>query len=105
MNSLPCSPQSHAPEQLANDPAFMADPHSSYARWRQAGPVHRASTPDGLQVWVVTRYGDVRAGLTDPRLSLSKSHARPDGYRGFSLPPVLNANLLNLMHAIPDQPL
>src|SRR5450756_853438 len=42
VNSLPLSPQSHAPEQLANDPAFMADPHSSYARWRHAGPVHRA---------------------------------------------------------------
>jgi len=96
MSSLPRSPQPHAPEQLANDPAFMAEPHSSYDRWRQAGPVHRASTPDGLQVWVVTRYSDVRAGLADPRLSLSKKHASPDGYRGFSLPPVLDANLLNL---------
>jgi cytochrome P450 len=81
---------------LANDPAFMADPYSFYARWREAGPVHRAATPDGLQVWVVTRYDDVRAGLADPRLSLSKSHARPGGYRGFSLPPGLDANLLNL---------
>jgi cytochrome P450 len=96
MNSLPRSPQPHAPEQLANDPEFMADPYGFYDRWRQAGPVHRASTPDGLQVWVVTRYDDVRAGLADPRLSLSKKHARPDGYRGFSLPPVLDANLLNL---------
>lgn len=95
MTSLPRSRQPHAPEQLTDDPAFMADP-GSYDRWRQAGPVHQASTPDGLQVWVVTRYGDVRAGLADPRLSLSKKHARPGGYRGFSLPPVLDANLLNL---------
>jgi cytochrome P450 len=96
VNSLPRSPQPHAPEQLVNDPAVVADSHSLYERWRQAGPVHRASTPDGLQVWVVTRYGDVRAGLADPRLSLSKSRARPDCYRGFSLPPALDANLLNL---------
>ena len=96
MSSLPPSPQPHAPGQLVNDPAFMADPYSSYARWRKAGPVHQASTPDGLRVWVVTRYSDVRAGLADPRLSLSKSHASPGGYRGFLLPPSLDANLLNL---------
>jgi cytochrome P450 len=96
VNSLPRCPQPHALEQLANDPAFMADSYSVYARWRQGGPVHRTSTPDGLQVWVVTRYSDVRAGLADPRLSLSKNHARPGGYRGFSLPPALDANLLNL---------
>jgi cytochrome P450 len=96
VSSLPRSPQPHAPEQLVNDPALMADPYGSYARLRRAGPVHRASTPDGLKVWVVTRYGDVRAGLADPRLSLSKSRARPGGYRGFSLPPALDANLLNL---------
>jgi cytochrome P450 len=96
VSSLPRSPEPHAPEQLANDPAFMADPYSFYGHWRQAGPVHRVPTPDGLQVWVVTRYSDVRAGLADPRLSLSKKHARTDGYRGFSLPAALDANLLNL---------
>jgi cytochrome P450 len=85
-----------APERLANDPAFIASPYNSYAQWRQAGPVRRALTPDGLQVWVVTRYRDVRAGLADPRLSISKSRARPGGYQGFSLPPALDANLLNL---------
>lgn len=84
------------PERLANDPAFIAEPYSSYARWRLAGPVHRAVTPDGLEVWLVTRYRDVRAGLSDPRLSLSKSHSRLGGYQGFSLPPALDANLLNL---------
>jgi len=83
-------------EQLSNDPESMADPFPGYDRWREAGPVHRTATPDGLPVWVVTRYVDVRRALSDPRLSLSKAHARPGGYRGFSLPPALDANLLNL---------
>lgn len=96
MNSLPGSPQSPAVEQPGNDPAFMADPYTAYARWRQAGPVHRTATPDGQQVWIVTRYDDIRTALADPRLSLSKTHARPGSYQGFSLPPALDANLLNL---------
>jgi cytochrome P450 len=74
----------------------MADPYSAYGQWRQASPVHRASTPDNMRVWLVTRYDDVRAALADARLSLSKKHARPGGYAGFSLPPALDANLLNL---------
>ena len=84
------------PGELANDAAFMADPFDAYARWRQAGPVHQVSTPDGMRAWVVTRHRDVRDALADPRLSLSKKHARPGGYNGFSLPPALDANLLNL---------
>jgi len=36
---------------------------------RQRTPVHRTVTPDGIPVWVITRYADVRAALTDPRLS------------------------------------
>ncbi|WP_309238675.1 cytochrome P450 family protein [Actinoplanes aureus] len=46
-------------------------------------------------MWLVTRYGDVRSALTDSRLSLAKSVSRV-GYRGFALPPALDANLLNM---------
>ncbi|MGW0891283.1 cytochrome P450 family protein [Saccharopolyspora sp. NPDC002578] len=74
---------------------FVTAPLATYARLREQGSVHRAITPDGTEVWLVTRYEDVRAGLADPRLSLDKAHAR-DGYRGFSLPPELDANLLNM---------
>jgi cytochrome P450 len=44
----------------------------------------------------VTRYEDVRAALADPRLSLDKAHATEGNYRGLSLPPALDANLLNM---------
>jgi cytochrome P450 len=80
---------------IAFDESFHADPFDAYARLREAGPVHRIALPDGAPVWMVTRYADVRAAFADPRLSLSKVHAAP-GYQGMSLPPALDANLLNM---------
>ncbi|MGW5053998.1 cytochrome P450 family protein [Actinokineospora sp. NPDC004072] len=77
------------------DAAFHADPYPTYARMRADGGVHRVSTPDGSPAWVVTRYADVRACLADQRLSLNRANAGA-GYRGFALPPALDANLLNL---------
>ncbi|OKJ64636.1 cytochrome [Streptomyces sp. CB02009] len=76
--------------------ALVSDPHTTYARLREAGPAHRITGPDGMPVWVVTRYADVRRLLADPRLSLDKAHRLPGNYRGFSLPPALDANLLNM---------
>ncbi|WP_018680937.1 cytochrome P450 family protein [Actinokineospora enzanensis] len=75
--------------------SFHADPYPAYARLRADGGVHHVSTPDGAKAWLVTRYADVREGLADPRLSLDRTNASA-GYRGFSLPPALDANLLNL---------
>jgi cytochrome P450 len=57
-------------------------------------PVRQVTLPDGTAAWVVSRYDDVRAGLADPRLSLDKKHAKE--WRGLSLPPALDANLLNM---------
>lgn len=75
--------------------ALLTDPHPGYAALRRSAPVHRVALPDGSVVWLLTRYHDVRAALADPRLSLDKRHAG-DGWRGFSLPPRLDANLLNM---------
>jgi cytochrome P450 len=83
------------PFALVNDSEVMADPYAAYAQLRKAGPVRRATTPDGAPAWLVTRYADVRALLNDPRLSLNKRNS-VTGYQGFELPPALNANLLNL---------
>ncbi|MQA07069.1 MAG: cytochrome P450 [Pseudonocardiaceae bacterium] len=77
------------------DAEFLADAFAAYARLREQCPVHRAVAPDGAPVWLVTRYAEVRAGLTDPRLSLDRENSRT-GYRGFSLPAALDANLLNM---------
>ncbi|KAA5837231.1 cytochrome P450 [Saccharopolyspora hirsuta] len=77
------------------DSTFVTEPRATYARLREQGPVHRATAPDGTSIWLVTRYADVRAALADPRLSLDKANST-GGYRGFSLPPALDANLLNM---------
>lgn len=76
--------------------ALISDPHAVYAELRQAGPVHRIMGPDGLPAWLVTRYDDVKQALCDPRLSLDRERAIPGNYQGFSLPPALNATLLNM---------
>ncbi|WP_030564617.1 cytochrome P450 family protein [Streptomyces aureocirculatus] len=75
---------------------LMTDPYGTYARLRESDPVRRISGPDGSPAWLVTRYDDVRAALTDERLSVDKRHALPGSYRGFSLPPALDANMLNM---------
>jgi cytochrome P450 len=51
------------------DPAFQADPHPVYARWRRTGPVRRVRLPSGVTAWLITRYDDARRALNDPRLS------------------------------------
>lgn len=75
--------------------AFFSDPWRGYARLREAAPVHRIALPDGSPVWLVLREADVRAWITDPRLSVNKARSGV-GYQGFSLPPALDANLLNI---------
>ncbi|MEV6117975.1 cytochrome P450 [Streptomyces sp. NPDC052109] len=71
-------------------------PYDVYRRLRDTAPVHRVTGPDGTSAWLVTRYEDVRAALADPRLSLDKRHASAGAYKGLSLPPALDVNLLNM---------
>ncbi|WP_067533934.1 cytochrome P450 family protein [Nocardia crassostreae] len=77
------------------DNAYLAGPHAVHRRLREEGAVRRVELPGGAAAWFVTREADVRQGLADPRLSIDKRAAR-DGYVGFSLPPALDANLLNI---------
>ncbi|RFC78011.1 cytochrome P450 [Streptomyces sp. AcE210] len=51
------------------DPAFMADPFPLYRQLREDGPVRRAVLAGGLEAWLVTRYEDGLAALSDSRLS------------------------------------
>ncbi|UQX04460.1 cytochrome P450 [Streptomyces sp. RerS4] len=51
------------------DPAFVADPFPLYRRLREDGPVRRAVIAGGLEAWLVTRYEDGLAALSDSRLS------------------------------------
>ncbi|MFI8091497.1 cytochrome P450 [Streptomyces sp. NPDC086080] len=75
---------------------LLTRPYDVYQRLRTTSPVHRITGTDGQPAWLVTRFDDVRAALADPLLSLDKTHAREGSYRGLSLPPALDANLLNM---------
>ncbi|OON80565.1 cytochrome P450 family protein [Streptomyces tsukubensis] len=85
-----------APVPASDVAELLTDPYAAYGRLREAGPVHRVTGTDGLPAWLVTRYDDVRQAMADARLSLDKRHAASGGYRGMSLPPALDANLLNM---------
>lgn len=80
------------------DPAegLIDHPYAVYDRLRDTAPVHRVAGTDGNPAWLVTRYDDVREALANPLLSVDKRHALPGSYQGLSLPPALDANLLNM---------
>ncbi len=50
-------------------PEFKADPYPFYARMRADAPVFRVSLPFPRQLWLLTRYDDIVAMLTDDRVS------------------------------------
>jgi cytochrome P450 len=57
------------------DPAVLADPHPALAALRESGPAHQVDIRLGVPVWMVARYDDVLAALSDPRLSNDPHHA------------------------------
>lgn len=78
-------------------PAFLADPYPTYAMLREMSPVHRIATPQGFDMWLLTRYEDVRRAVTDPRFSRNLRLAPPEAtaLTGDPESPV-NRNLLTL---------
>jgi cytochrome P450 len=48
--------------------SYFDNVHDVMAHLRADEPVHHTSLPNGLPVWLITRYDDVRAALTDERL-------------------------------------
>ncbi|RBQ18798.1 cytochrome P450 [Spongiactinospora rosea] len=51
------------------DQDYLRDPHEVFARLREQGPVTPTATAHGVKIWLVTRYDDVKAAMTDPRIS------------------------------------
>lgn len=47
-----------------NDPAVIEDPYPSYALLREEAPVYHSTHPD---LWIISRYDDVRSVLRDAR--------------------------------------
>jgi cytochrome P450 len=57
----------------ATDQAYKGDPYPLYERLRRSEPVRRV-TLNGMPAWLVTRYDDVQAALSEPNLSNSLDH-------------------------------
>jgi cytochrome P450 len=49
-------------------PEFAADPFPLLTELRERGPVHRCEPPGSSPIWLVTRYAEGSAALTDRRL-------------------------------------
>ncbi|MFJ3307768.1 cytochrome P450 [Streptomyces sp. NPDC086549] len=61
-------------------PEYRRDPHTVYARLREAAPVCPMRPPHGNETYLITRYEDARAALADPRLS-KDMYGAMDAYR------------------------
>jgi cytochrome P450 len=56
-------------ELFTFDDKFHQQTHDVLFRSREESPVRRVQFPDGDEAWLVTRYEDVKAVATDPRVS------------------------------------
>jgi cytochrome P450 len=81
---------------------YFASVHDVMARLRREQPVHRTTMPNGLPVWVISRYADVRAALTDDRLRKDNDQLVAvmraklvEAGRGTELPSLFTKHMLN----------
>jgi cytochrome P450 len=76
---------------------YFQNPLAYYARMRAKGPVTPVRMPEGNRAWMITRYAEVRAALTDPRLAKDwAGKLRPPDFAPDPVTGYLNAHLLSL---------
>jgi cytochrome P450 len=81
-----------------DEDAYYQDPLGFFARLRGSRPVAPVRMPGYGRAWIVTRYEDVRAVLTDPRLA-KDVHRWPGG--GRSRPSEATGVDAHMLHADP----
>ncbi|WNV87114.1 cytochrome P450 [Umezawaea sp. Da 62-37] len=77
---------------------YWRDPHETLARTRETSPVREVEFETG-PTWLVTRYADVRAGLTDERLAKDWRSSLPEDERA-SAPPGLPAPMSHMLTSL-----
>jgi cytochrome P450 len=85
------------PVSLDED-SYYQEPQGLFARLRESRPVAPVRMPGYGRAWVVTRYDDVRAVLTDPRMA-KDVHRWPGG--GRSRPSEATGTYAHMLHADP----
>ena len=81
-----------------DEDSYYQDPQGLFARLRESRPVAPVRMPGYGRAWVVTRYDDVRAVLTDPRMA-REVHRWPGG--GRSRPSEATGAYAHMLHADP----
>jgi cytochrome P450 len=80
------------PEPLPQLPRVRTDPFDpppEYALLRKESPISRFVWPNGVEGWLVTRYNDVRALLSDSRLSINRFNSPPPNLSAGRKPSVM----------------
>jgi cytochrome P450 len=93
---------SKKPQSPLAGQTYKSDPYAVYARMRGETPVTQTVLPNGVAVYLVTRYADVLAGLKDERLIKNIHNARPPGLLA-RLGVVPNLNNTNMLRADPPE--
>jgi len=78
--------------------SYWRDPHASLAHAREHTPVREVTFETG-PTWLVTRYADVRAGLTDERLVKDYRASLPPDERA-AAPPGLPAPMSHMLTSL-----
>jgi cytochrome P450 len=78
-----------------DEDSYYQDPAGHFARLRESRPIGPVRAPGYGRAWIITRYGDVRTALTDPRLA-KDVHRWPGGDKSRPSEEVnLHAHMLN----------
>jgi cytochrome P450 len=83
-----------------DEASYYQDPRGFFAWLRESRPVAPVRMPAYGRAWVVTRYDDVRAVLTDPRMA-KDVHQWPGG--GRSRPSEATGVYAHMLHADPPE--
>lgn len=69
-----------APAPLFTDD-YWHEPFAALGELRERGPVHEVDLPEGGRTWLVTRYADARAVMSDPRFVKDFRNTLPEDQR------------------------
>ncbi len=75
---------SHGLRELGDD--YLRDPHGVYRALRAEGPAVQVVMPNGIRMWLITRYDDAREALADPRLRKDAATIRDAVHRAATTP-------------------
>jgi cytochrome P450 len=72
--TIEASTEEHTYPEFFTD-GFIADPYPTYAHLREKCPVFHTTYPgEPVEIWVLSRYSDVKEAFTNPEISKQRRH-------------------------------